>query len=66
MSKSKGGYVTRFNIRTEVKKALRGRKTVVPIESLFDLIAGQWLETYAPMPKDVAELERMFGLPDPR
>ena len=66
MRKLKGGHVNRFNIRTEVQKAVRGRKTVVPIESLFDLIAGQWLEIYAPMPKDIAELERMFGLEDPR
>jgi hypothetical protein len=64
--------LTRFHIPTEVRKALKGKKTKVSIESLFHAIAPQYLEmrkvltAEAGEQQDVAELERLFRLEDPR
>jgi hypothetical protein len=60
------------NIKAEVRKALKGKPTKVSIESLFHLIAPEYLEMLkvltakAGEQKDVDELERMFRLEDPR
>jgi hypothetical protein len=35
----------KFNIATEVQKILKGRKSIVPIESLFHTMAPTYLET---------------------
>jgi hypothetical protein len=60
------------NIKAEVRKALKGKPTKVRIESLFHMIAPQYLEMMKVLAeedaaqKDVDELERMFRLEDPR
>jgi hypothetical protein len=65
-------HVTLFNVATEVRKALKGKKTKVDIDSLFHLIAPVYLEylkaeeSQAREQKGVDELERIFDLKDPR
>jgi hypothetical protein len=64
--------VTLVNIKAEVRKALKRKPTKVSIESLFHLIAPQYLEmlkglrAQAGEQTDIDELERMFRLEDPR
>jgi hypothetical protein len=38
--------VTRFNIVTETRKALQGKRTKVDVYTLFQLIAPAYLETF--------------------
>jgi hypothetical protein len=62
--------VVKFHIPTEVRKALKGKKTKVPLASLFLAIAPEYLEmlkaakAQAGEQTDVDELERMFRLED--
>ena len=62
----------KFHIPTEVRKALKGKKTKVDIVSLFHAMAPQYLrmlemvEAQAVEQIDLDELERMFRLEDPR
>ena len=64
--------VVRFNIATELRKALRGKATKVSLESLLHIAAPVYLEAakaakeQAGEQKDIAELERLFNLEDPR
>jgi hypothetical protein len=58
----------KFNINTEVRKALKGKPTKVSVESLFHIVAPYYLEAVrdakaeAGEQTDIAELERMFRL----
>ncbi len=54
----------KYNLLTEVQKVAAGERTTVGADLLLSDIAAQWLE--AVEPADVAELERMLGLEDPR
>ncbi|HWO33665.1 MAG TPA: hypothetical protein VNO32_33120 [Candidatus Acidoferrum sp.] len=71
----------RFRVATEVRKAVKGEKTQVPVEDLFHWIAEDWLAMRkAGHSKAIAkvtligrdpdpsleELERLFRLEDPR
>ncbi len=64
--------VVKFHIPTEVRKALKGKRTKVPLESLFLAIAPEYLEmlktvkAQAGEQTDADELERMFRLEDTR
>jgi hypothetical protein len=69
-------HVIKFNVATEVRKVLKGKKTKVPLESLILAIGPKYLEMLkaakeqageqADEQADVAELERRFRLEDPR
>ena len=62
----------KFHVPTEVRKALKGKKTKVDALSLLHAIGPQYLEmvkaaeAQAYEQKDITELERMFRLDDPR
>jgi hypothetical protein len=64
--------ITGFHIPTEVRKALKGKKTKADLHSLFHAIAPEYLqmlkvaEAQSDEQKDVDKLERMFRLEDPR
>jgi hypothetical protein len=62
----------RIHVPTEVRKAMKGKKTKVGIVALFRSIAPHYLEMAAALEaqageqKGVDELERMYRLEDPR
>lgn len=71
----------KYRVASEVRKAVHGEETKVPVSELFHWIAKDWLEMRkaghsGAMVKvtsirpdrnpDVTELERMFRLQDPR
>jgi hypothetical protein len=64
--------ITKFHIPTEVRKALKGKKTKVDTISLFHAIAPQYLDMLdaggarVEEQKGVDELERVFRLEYPR
>jgi hypothetical protein len=64
--------LVKFNIATELRKALKGKETKVPVESLLLYTAPFYLESVkaakeqAGEQEDIAELERLFRLEDPR
>ena len=64
--------LTKVNVNTELRKWLKGKETKVPVDAFlqeavrFYLEAGKTAKAEAGEPKDIAWLERMFRLEDPR
>lgn len=64
--------VRKFSIPTEVRKAMKGKKTKVSLESIILAIGPHYLgmvnaaKGQASGQKAIAELERIFCLEDPR
>jgi hypothetical protein len=66
------GKTVKFNVRAEVWKFMNNRKTKADAQDILYWIGNDWLElekaeaAEADEQKDVAELERMMRLEDPR